>query len=301
VNQAEVRARADELRSRRVPFVEATVVRAERPTSAKPGDGALVLADGSIEGFVGGECAEASVTVQALNALDAAQPVLLRISPDEPTAADPSGTITVHNPCLSGGTLEIFLEPALPAPLIVVHGEAPIARAVVALAERLGYALGPGPPASLAPDTIAVVVASHGRDEAAVLTEAARRGVPYIGLVASARRGAAVLDALELSEDDRRRIRTPAGLDIGARTPAEVALAILAEIVSCRPRPPAPAPARAPTPAGEPVAGTLVDPVCGMTVHGEARHVDYEGVRYGFCGSGCQQAFLADPSGFLSR
>ena len=199
MNQAEVRARADELRSRRVPFVEATVVRA--------------------------------------------------------------------------GT------------------------------ERVAEAFGPGPPASLAPDTIAVVVASHGRDEAAVLTEAARRGVPYIGLVASARRGAAVLDALELSEDDRRRIRTPAGLDIGARTPAEVALAILAEIVSCRPRPPAPAPARAraTAPAGEPVSGTLVDPVCGMTVHGEARHVDYEGVRYGFCGSGCQQAFLADPSGFLSR
>ena len=143
----------------------------------------------------------------------------------------------MHNPCLSGGTLEIFLEPVVPAPLVVVHGTAPIARAVAGLAERLGYAvyaavLEDGVDA----DADAVVVASHGHDEGPVLRAALDAGVPYIGLVASRRRGAGVLDALDLTPEERARIRTPAGLDIGARTPEEVALSILAEIVSIRPR-----------------------------------------------------------------
>jgi len=284
----ELQATAMALRSGRQPFVLATVVRAERPTSAKPGDAALVLADGTIVGFVGGECAESSVRSEALSTLSSGEPVLLRISPTpEPAEA---GMISVHNPCLSGGTLEVFLEPSLPAPLLVIHGRAPIASALAGLAERLGWAV-LGWDGEMPADADAVVVASHGRDEHAALAAALNAGVPYIGLVASRRRGAAVLAGLE----DAASVHTPAGLDIGARTPDEVALSILAEIISVRPRHRAENPAVAP-----PGTATATDPVCGMTVAAveSSPHLEHLGRHWWFCGSGCRQAFLADPSAF---
>jgi xanthine dehydrogenase accessory factor len=296
----ELEARAEQLRAHREPYVAATVVQAERPTSAKPGDAALVLADGTVVGFVGGECAESSVQAQALAALATAEPVLLRITPSPTSDPDRPGTVTVHNPCLSGGTLEIFLEPALPPPLVVVHGDAPIARALAALATSAGYAVqahsaGADAASDVPGDATAVVVASHGRDEAAVLAAAVRAGVPYVGLVASPRRGAAVLDALDLSATERAAIHTPAGLDIGARTPGEVAVSILAEIVGLRPR--RASPVLAPTPSGAPVA---TDPVCGMAVATvpSSWHVDLDGRRWWFCGTGCRDAFVADPAAF---
>jgi xanthine dehydrogenase accessory factor len=132
-----------------------------------------------------------------------------------------------------------------------------------------------------------------------VLTAAIRAKTPYIGLVASRRRGDAVVAALEVDDDDRARIRTPAGIDIGARTPGEVALSILAEIVASRPRPGAREPAVPPSP--DAATATAVDPVCGMTVAAvdASPHVDLDGTRHWFCGSGCRQAFLAGPSGFI--
>ncbi len=134
----------------------------------------------------------------------------------------------VHNPCLSGGTLELFLEAFEPPPLVLVVGDAPIARALRDLGAQLGYDLRPfdGP---VPPDAAAVVVASHGRGEEPALSAALDAGVPYVGLVASPRRGAAVVAALDVAEDLKARIHTPAGLDIGARTAPEVALSILAE------------------------------------------------------------------------
>jgi xanthine dehydrogenase accessory factor len=309
---AAVRARADELRAKRVPFVLATVVRAERPTSAKPGDAAVVVADGTMTGFIGGDCARSSVQVRAIEALTTGEPVLLRIAPDESAATKwgpaQSGAVTVFNPCLSGGTMEIFLEPALPPPLLVVHGDAPIAHAVADLGQRLGYALArsSAPAAGQVPgDATAVVVASHGRDEADILLAAVRAGVPYIGLVASPRRGAAVLAGLGLTESEVATISTPAGLDIGARTPEEVALSILAEIVSKRPRRPAGSAGSA-RDAGHldaDVTATAIDPVCGMAVLAvdASPHLDRGRDRYWFCGSGCHQAFEATPETFLGR
>ena len=267
----EIESRAAELRRERVPFVHARVVRAERPTSAKPGDQAVVLPDGSIEGFVGGACAESTVRAQSLSLLDSGEPLLLRISPpggDPPSRAvssgspggsassassgdeggvaptspgdDPPGTLSVVNHCLSGGTLEIFLEPVVPAPIVTVHGESPIAAALVSLADGVGFQgiRGADAPAVRGADgPAAVVVASHGRDEEQAIEAAVRAGVPYVGLVASRKRGEAVLASLDLDEAQRASVHTPAGLDIGARTPREVALSILAEIISLRPRP----------------------------------------------------------------
>ena len=309
----DVEARAAELRRDRVPFVHARVVRAERPTSAKPGDEGVVLPDGTIEGFVGGACAESTVRAQGLSLLDSGESLLLRISPSgepgEPGAAEPEGTLTVVNPCLSGGTLEIFLEPVIPAPTIAIHGESPIAAALAALAERVGFEVvanaGDAVGGEAGAPPAAVVVASHGRCEESALEAAVRARVPYVGLVASRKRGEAVVAALELDDAQRASVHTPAGLDIGARTPREVALSILAEIVARRPRPSGT--------AGSPVAATgsseepaatpevVTDLVCGMSVVADdaALHLDHAGTRYWFCGTGCLRAFAADPSAYL--
>ena len=144
-----VARRAQELAAEGTAFVTATVVRAQRPTSVKAGDVALVLTDGTIEGFVGGVCAEQSVRAYALKAIETTRGVLLRIVPDGPIGEDPGtgqevaveeGAVTAQNPCLSGGAIEIFLEPVLPAPRVLVVGDTPIATAVVALAGELGLA-----------------------------------------------------------------------------------------------------------------------------------------------------------------
>jgi xanthine dehydrogenase accessory factor len=225
-------SRAEALADERVPFVEATVVRARRPASVRPGATALVHRDGRIEGFVGGECAEESVRLHALRVLETGEALLLRIEPGAGEAEARDGAVTVHNPCVSGGGLEIFLEPRLPVARINVAGDAPIALAVLELGLALGYDMVAGDAELDA--AAAVVVASHGHDEERLLTAAVEAGVPYVGLVASRARGAAVLAGLDVDDADRMRIRTPAGLDIGARTPEEIALAILAEIVATR-------------------------------------------------------------------
>jgi xanthine dehydrogenase accessory factor len=219
-----------------MPYVQATVVRAARPASVRVGATAAVLGDGTIDGFVGGHCAEPSVRLHALRALETGEPLLLRIEPGDGDSEPTEGAVTVHNPCISGGALEIFLEPRLPPPRLHVLGDTPIARALAELGGRIGYDVVRVASGDIDPDSddAAVVVASHGRDEEQALIAALDAGVAYVGLVASRKRGAAVLAGLDASDDDRGRVHTPAGLDIGARTPEEIALSILAEMVETR-------------------------------------------------------------------
>ncbi|MDP9228555.1 MAG: XdhC family protein, partial [Actinomycetota bacterium] len=218
-------ATEEELKAGGVPFVGATVVRAQSPTSVRAGDAAIVRRDGTIEGFVGGACAETSVRLHALRVLETGEPLLLRILPGEAEgeAAAGEGAVTVKNPCLSGGALEIFLEPHLPPATMRVVGETPIALGLADLGERLGYAVELGAAAESEPhaDDAALVVASHGHEEERILTAALRESVPYVGLVASDVRGAAVRNSLDLPEELRAQLHTPAGLDIGAHTPEE--------------------------------------------------------------------------------
>jgi xanthine dehydrogenase accessory factor len=219
---------------KRVPYVQATVVRAARPASVQVGATAVVLGDGTIDGFVGGHCAEPSVRLHALRALETGEPLLLRIEPGDGDSEPTEGAVTVHNPCISGGALEIFLEPRLPPPRLHVLGDTPIARALAELGGGIGYDVVRVASGEIDPDSddAAVVVASHGRDEEPALVAALDAGVAYIGLVASRKRGAAVLAALDAP--DVERVHTPAGLDIGARTPQEIALSILAQVVETR-------------------------------------------------------------------
>lgn len=289
--------RAEGLAAQRVPYVLATVVRARRPTSVLAGDVALVLGDGSIEGFVGGVCAEQSVRLRALSVLETGEALLLRILPEEGDgeATESEGAVTVQNPCLSGGAIEIFLEPVLPSPRVLVVGATPIAGAL----ERLGPELdldivavhdgGPEP----AEDDLALVVAAHGRDEIDALRAALQTGLPYVGLVASEVRGAAVVEELRaggVADERLQALETPAGIEIGARTPGEIALAILARIVAVRRGDRAPSPPRADVP-GAPV--TAVDPVCGMAVAAVADtpQVEHDGRTVYFCCEGCKAKF----------
>ena len=300
------------------PYVEATVVRAQSPTSVRAGDSAKVGPDGTIDGFVGGACAEASVRLYALRSLQSGDPVLLRILPSgaegEPAVED--GAVTVKNPCLSGGALEIFLKPRLPAATLRVVGTTPIAQALADLGRRLGYAVEQGPAEGTEPraDDAAVLVASHGRDEERILTTALRDEVPYVGLVASEKRGDAVKQSLELSDGQRDRLHTPAGLEIGAETPEEIALSILAEVVALRPSDAAARrllpgepeiagasrPAAAPETRGDPVPAApveiAIDPVCGMEVALSPASIQLErdGERFYFCSEGCRDSFAAE-------
>jgi xanthine dehydrogenase accessory factor len=302
-----VSRRVQELTAEGTAFVTATVVRAQRPTSAQAGDVALVLADGTIEGFVGGVCAQNSVRVYALRALETGEALLLRILPEGPVddpdvagreIASEEGAVTVQNTCLSGGAIEIFLDPVLPAPRVLVVGDSPVAAAIRSLGAQLGLELvtvdggSPQP----APGDLALVVAAHGRDELHTLRRGLEARVPYVGLVASRRRGAGVLDALRadgVSEQELALIDVPAGLDIGSRTPPEIALSILAAIISVRRAErrdeavPEPATPRAAAPQ------LAIDPVCGMTVAAVAGtpSVEYEGETVYFCCEGCAARF----------
>jgi xanthine dehydrogenase accessory factor len=320
---AAVSRRAQELAAQGVAFVTATVVRAQRPTSAKPGNVALVHGDGTIEGFVGGACAEHSVRVYSLQAIETGEAVLLRILPFEgegegagagdPTAsgqeiAKEEGAVTVQNPCLSGGAIEVFLEPALPAPRVLVVGETPIADAVRQLGAELGLdlvAVVDGVPAPAAGD-LGLLVATHGRDELDTLRLALEAGVAYVGLVASRTRGGGVIAELRcdgVSDQLLGAIDVPAGIDIGARTPAEIAVSILAKIVAVRrrERPAVPEYAYASAPAGvaSSTAPTIaIDPICGMTVAAVpgTPSVEHDGKTVFFCCEGCKAKFEAQPS-----
>lgn len=295
-------ARAEQLRSARRPFVFATVVRAESPTSAKPGDCALVHPDGTIEGFVGGSCAESSLRVQSLKALDSNQPTLLLITPESSGSAQKAifGVVSVENKCLSGGTVELFLEPSVPDPLVFIYGHSPIAEAFLDLGQHLKFDVQPADLDTNFPsDLFAVVLATHGSDEVEVIKLALDHGVEYIGLIASRKRGEAVLDLIGTAGEEMRRVHTPAGLDIGAREPEEVAVSIFAEMISVRRS----KSVSLPKPLVDSSGASAVDLVCKMEVAqvDSSIHFEYKGNTYWFCGSGCLEAFRFDPDRYLTN
>lgn len=282
-----IASRAAELTAQRRRFVQATVVRAQCPTSARPGDAAIVLADGTIEGFVGGQCAEESVRVTALDVLEQGGSTLLRILPDgSDSFPDAPGAVTTVNPCLSGGAIEVFLEAKLPAAKVVVVGATPIADALVQLGGPLGFAMDAAVDGAGVSGATAVLIASHGREEESTIRAALDAEVGFIGLVASTTRGTAVVESLDLNDDERKVVHSPVGVDIGARTAEEIALSILADVVRA---------VRvdglaAPKDGAESLRpATAIDPVCGMTVTigVDTAHLHHDGADFWFCNPGC--------------
>ena len=334
-------SRAADLEEAGRPFVVATVVAVARPTSARPGASGIVHPDGTIEGWVGGSCAQPVVVREALHALADGQPRLLRLSknaPAEGRRAD--GIVELVMTCHSGGTLEIYVEPHLPAPLLWIAGTTPIAGALATLGAASGWRVTVFDPiaanaedfpaaervsqetalGTIEPDASPyLVVATQGVWDEEALAAGLRRNASYVGLVASPTRANVVRqwlrDETGLAEERLAALRAPAGMDLGAETAEEIALSILAELVQVRrgraPFVAAPGPATlAGSPGGLP-AGPLVpavedivldDPVCGMTVdRTTARHLaEHEGTVYAFCSIGCRTRFIKDPGRYLA-
>ena len=311
--------RAAELSRTGQPFALATVVRAERPTSAKPGAKAIVTADGALTGWVGGSCAQPTVVREALKALQDGKPRLVRLCPPEKLGAAPQeGVVEVALTCVSGGTLEVYIEPHLPRPHLVVVGHLPIAEALSRLGSALDYevtvmGLDVTPDRFPGADRVLdrldfsslklnpqayVVVATHGNYDEDALEGALRSDAAYVALVASRARGEAIQHVLResgLSDGALARLKVPAGLDLGAVTPEEIALSILAEIVQLRRHPSVNSPDPRFPPVVQPLEAT--DPVCGMLVDiATARYTSHHGGQvYYFCSAGCQRSFEKQP------
>ena len=258
------------------------------PTSARPGDAAIIQPDGSIEGFVGGQCAEGSVKLAALGVLESGEALLLRVLPEDGEEfPDRPGAQAVVNPCLSGGAIEVFLEPKLPAAQLSIVGSTPIADALAQFGSQLGYRVEHTPNGvANANGSIAVLISSHGRHEEDSILAALDAEVRFIGLVASAKRGAAVVDSLDLDPSARAVIHSPVGMEIGARTAEEVALSVLAEVTRAIRIDGLTAPKAAPLAA--PIE--TIDPICGMTVlvGDDTPHLSHDGDDYWYCNVGCR-------------
>jgi xanthine dehydrogenase accessory factor len=316
---------AAELATRGEPFVFAVVVRREPASSAQTGNLALLTKDGAVHGWLGGSCIQPTVEREARLALAEGRPRLVSLSPD-PGQDHRSGVVVQPMTCHSGGTVDIFLEPVRPAPRLLVFGIAPTAQALCTLGHAMGYAvdvidpdagraafpsadrvLAEVPPKDpqtdpriRAADVFAVVATMGQRDDDAIVTALALEPA-YLGVVASRRRYAEIREfvaARGVARDALRGVRNPAGLDLGAKLPEEIALSVLAEIVKSRRaaeaegRPALRAPPKA-TPAEE----TATDPICGMTVVvARARHtVEHAGRTFYFCNARCRERFLATP------
>jgi xanthine dehydrogenase accessory factor len=328
---------AAELSRQGEAFALATVVRREPPSSARVGDTALVTPGGAFHGWLGGSCTQPTVVREALRALADGTPRLIALSPD-PEADRRAGVTALPMTCHSGGSVDIYIEPVLPASRLIVFGLSPVSQALARLAKAMGLivdAVDPeadrvafpdadrvltqleaaAPPVgdgSSRPDLLAVVATMGQRDEDATAAALALEPA-YLGVVASRRRFAEIRETLlarGVSAEALARIASPAGLDLGAHAPAEIAVSILAQIVQrrragtaapTRDQPATSVPGRLAA-SPPPAATEATDPVCGMTVHlasAKWRH-EHAGLTYYFCGQGCRERFAKDPGRYLA-
>lgn len=304
----------------RKPYARVTVVWSARPVSAKAGDCALLTQDGGLRGWVGGSCSQPVIVRQAQEALADGNPRLVHLHAPGSPVAPREGVVVAPVTCSSGGSLEVFVEPHLPAPHLVIVGRAPMVRTLAAMAALIGFEVAVVErdgdqqtdyggatviteldllKAGAAPDSF-VVVATMGRYDEDALEQALSCGARYIALVASSRRAEVVREALGEAgspADDLARIRAPAGLDLGSLPHEEIAVAILADIVAEKGRRGVVAPSP-PAATTEPVEA--LDPVCGMTVtiRDAADSAEHDGRTYWFCASGCRRRFEAAPQQF---
>ena len=282
----------NELRAREEPFVLATVVAYKSPQSAKPGSKAIIKRDGSVLGWVGGGCVQPIILREAKQALQSGKPKLLTISPDEPRE-DWEGAQSLRMTCEGGGSLEIYLEPYLPKPQLIIVGHSPVAETLAQLGALLDFNV--VVPDSEAFSTIRdqineesyVVVATMGNLDEEGLHAVIGTRPKYFGLVASEKKSEALFEYLRTTgstDEDIAVITSPAGIEIGSETLPEIALSIAAEITRIR---------RMSSEQPEPVAATAIDPICGMTV--EVENAKYVSVVNGntiyFCCRHCKETF----------
>ena len=323
---------AARLTAERQPYALATVVRSERPTSGKPGNMALISADGVMHGWIGGSCTRSEVIRHGLETLDQGEPRLLAFGS---SPGRPDDLVPVPMSCSSGGKVEVHVNPVLPAPVLIVAGSSPVAVALLRLGGAMGYttvaetsddeALAEA--ADEVVDDLAEtaaryaerprgwrlygVVATMGRRDERSLAELAAAAPDYLGVIASPTRMEEVRRVLAGQGVDAQAVaavRGPAGLDIGAESPQEIAVSILAEIVQLVAQPREseevePGTATADSDATEQRAhNEATDPVCGMTVSvSGAPSSVFEGDPVYFCCEGCRSRFDSAPELYVSR
>jgi xanthine dehydrogenase accessory factor len=304
-----VLAQADELARRGQAFALATVVWRQAPSSGQQGSRAIIMASGELRGWIGGACAEPVVIRAAQQVIAEGVPRLLLLgTPEQFGAAVPDGITVVPISCQSEGALEVYIEPVLPVPHLVVVGRSPMAHTLTELATALGWRTAlidsPDFSASDADERSMVVVATQGHGDEEAVEQAVAARPAYLGLVGSHRRGAAVLGYLAdrgVPADQLDRVRVPAGLDLGRTSHREIAVAVLAELVQLRA-----SGALATGPDRSAVAAApaeAVDPVCGMTVAAASSSypLEHQGVTYYFCRAGCRREFEQDPAAYLKK
>lgn len=298
------------------PYVRATVVWVRSPSSGSVGDQAIVRSDGTLHGWVGGACTEPVVRAEARDVLAEGVPRLIALSPDPDGPVRP-GVRAVAMSCASEGALEIFMEPVVPRPHVVIVGRSPAVGKLARLLDVMEWRVtvvddqneGGDLPDGLTvvgefeavgPVTGAVIVATQGHYDEDALRWAVSTEAAHVGLVASRRRAETLIDhlrAIGVGDEELGRVRAPAGLDLGHVDHDEIAVAVLAELVSLRA-----AGSLGPGSAeAAPVPETAIDPVCGMTVEiAGARYThEHAGEVYYFCCPGCRKSFADDPAMFL--
>lgn len=301
---------AVELRRQGQSFAMATVVWRQGPSSSQQGSRAIITAAGEIHGWIGGACAEPVVIREAGKVIAEGEPRLLLLGTTEQFGtAIPEGIAVVPISCQSEGAVEVYIEPVLPTPQLVVVGRSPMAQTLVELGRALGWEsvlhdVSDFRTAEVGEQSM-VVVATQGHGDEEAVEQAVAANPAYLGLVGSARRGEAVIGYLTdrgLAEEALERIRVPAGLDLGATSHREIAVAVLAQLVALR------ASGELTTGAGTAATARTqlveeVDPVCGMTVRADvsSHPVDYDGTTYYFCRVGCRTEFEKDPSAYVQE
>jgi xanthine dehydrogenase accessory factor len=298
---------AGELMRRGQAFALATVVWRQGPSSGQQGSRAIITATGKLHGWIGGACAEPTVIRVAREVIAEGSPRLLLLgAPEQFGAAIPEGMTVVPISCQSEGALEVYIEPVLPVPHLVIVGRSPMADTLASLARALDWRAtvidGADFSAADADERSMVLVATQGHGDEEAVTQAIAARPAYLGLVGSHRRGAAVLGYLAdrgVPRDQLDRVRVPAGLDLGRTTHREIAVAVLAELVQLRAS--GVLAAGRPAESAEPAQAT--DPVCGMTVAASpaSRPLEHDGITYYFCSPRCRSQFGQDPAAHLER
>ena len=299
---------AGELSRRGEEFAMATVVWRQGPSSGQQGSRALITAAGTLHGWIGGACAEPVVIREAQRVIDERKPKLVLLgTPEQFGTSVPDGMVVVPISCQSEGALQVYIEPVISTPHLTIVGRSPMAHTLAELARALGWRsdIRDGPDFSSA-DLNArsiVVVATQGHGDEEAIEQAVSAFPAFVGMVASRKRGAAVLGYLAdrgVPQNLLDRVRVPVGLDLGHTSHREIAVAVLAELVQLRAAgeltpSTTTAPARS---APEPER----DPVCGMTVHSDSSGHPYahDGITYHFCCVGCRDTFAKDPHAYLT-
>jgi xanthine dehydrogenase accessory factor len=309
-------SKASELLARGEPFAVAVVVRYLAPISGKPGDKAIIFADGTVWGWIGGGCAQPVVIKEAIKALEDGQPRLIRISP---TSSGEDGIVDYSMTCHSGGTLDIFIEPVLAKPHILILGRSPVGQTLSKLGKAVGYTVSVAAPQAdrenyqdadwvqadldlsglkIGPRFF-IVVSTQGECDEEALEQALRTDANYVAFVASKAKAAKVLQRLGergIGGERLKQVRAPAGMSISMGSPEEIAVSILAEIVQLNR-------SRAVEHKHTPVwpEQEVKDPICGMTVGVDAAKYksEFDGKWFYFCCAGCKQTFDRQPDKYV--